>query len=73
MLIPTSIIREETGIYERMQSQILVSKQIRNLYNILDSGPDPRNRKQAFRYSDISAIADYLDDPIIPLDNKRKP
>jgi hypothetical protein len=73
MPIPTLIIREETGLHERMQSQILASKQIRNLHNIPDSGLDPRSKKQVFRYSDTFAITDYLDDPIIPLDNKRKP
>jgi hypothetical protein len=43
------------------------------LYNIADSGPDPRGKKPAFTKTETSAIADYLDYPTTSLDDKGKP
>jgi len=42
-------------------------------HNISDSGPDPRGRKPAILRSDIAAIALYLSDDEVDIDDKGKP
>lgn len=71
--IPQSIVRKVTGIAERMQTRILASNQVRTRHNQPDSEPDPRGKKRALTRQDTAAIADYLDDDTIPLDNKGEP
>ena len=39
----------------------------------MDKGLDPRGRPNTFTYTETARIADYLDDPKVPLDNKSKP
>jgi hypothetical protein len=71
--ISQELVREVTGVAPRIQSRILASKQLRTLHNQPDSGPDPRGRKRALRRSDTAAIADYLDDETVPLDERGAP
>lgn len=71
--IPTSVVRKVTGIARRIQSRILASKQVRTHHNQPDSGPDLRSRKRALTRTDTAAIADYLSDSDVPLDDKGKP
>ncbi len=62
-----------TGVAERIQSRILSSKEARTRHNEVDKGPDPRGRKRVITGSETAAIADYLDDSDVPLDDKGKP
>jgi hypothetical protein len=71
--IPSLLVQQIIGVAEHNQSQILKSKQARTLYNIVDKGPDPRGRKRAFLCSDTLAIAKYLDNDSVPLDDKGDP
>jgi hypothetical protein len=71
--IPQELIKKVSGVAPRIQSRILASKQVRTLHNQPDSGPDLRGRKRAISRADSSAIADYLDDSTVPLDDKGKP
>ena len=71
--IPQETVRKLFAIPPRIQSRILGSKQVRTLHNEPDSGPDPRGRKKALLRSDTAAIANYLDDPAVSLDDKGKP
>jgi hypothetical protein len=71
--IPQPLLHSLTGVPPRNQSRILASKQVRTLHNQVDKGPDPRGRKRALNRSDTTAIADYLNDDSIPLDDKGKP
>ena len=71
--IPQETVRKLFAVPPRIQSRILGSKQVRTLHNEPDSGPDPRGRKKALLRSDTAAIANYLDDPAVPLDDKGKP
>ncbi len=60
--IPWSIVCKVTRVAESIQSRILVLKQVRTLYNIPDSGLDPRERKRALTQSDTRVISEYLND-----------
>ena len=71
--IPQSIIRKVSGVPERNQTRILASKQLRTFHNRPDSGPDSRGRKRSLRRSDTAAIADYLNDETVPLDDRGAP
>ena len=71
--IKQDTIQKLTGIPLSGQTRIIASKQVRTLHNIPDSGPDPRGRKRAIIRQDTSAIADYLDDDTVPLDDRGKP
>jgi hypothetical protein len=71
--IPKSLVRKVTGVAERVQTRILASKEVRTRHNIVDSGPDPRRRKRCLLWSETAAIADYLDDESVPLDNRGGP
>jgi hypothetical protein len=71
--ISQEIVREVTGIPERVQSRILTSKQARTLYNQEEAGPDPRGRKRVFKRSETAAVSSYLDNLTVSLDNKGKP
>ena len=71
--IPSTIVRKVTGIAQRGQTRILFSKQPRTRHNHPDTRPDPRGRKQALKRSDTAAIADYLDDETVPLDDRGAP
>ena len=71
--IPQPLLYSLTGVPPRNQSRILASKQVRTLHNQVDKGPDPRGRKRSITRSETAAIADYLNDDSIPLDNKGKP
>jgi hypothetical protein len=62
-----------TGVPERIQSRILALKQPRTLHNEEDKGPDPRGRKRGLKRSDTAAIAVYLDDSDLSLNDKRAP
>jgi hypothetical protein len=70
--IPQSLVRKVTGVAERIQTRILASKQVRTRHNWPDSGPDPRGKKRAITRSETAAIASYLDDDDVPLDDKGK-
>ena len=70
---PRSIIQEVTGVEPRVQANILQSKETWTCHNRPDSVPDPRGRTNALKRSETAAIANYLDDPKVPLDNKGKP
>lgn len=67
--IPQSIVQKVTGITETAQTQILSSKQAHTFHNRPDSGPDAHGRKRALRRSDTAAIADYLNDNTVSLDD----
>ena len=41
-------------------------------YNISDLGPDPHSQKPAILYSNIAAIALYLSNNKVDINNKRK-
>ena len=71
--IPKELVREVTGVAERIQTRILASKEVRTRHNQVDKGPDPRGRKRALTRSDTSAISDYLSDPTTSLDDKGEP
>ena len=71
--ISSATIRAVTGVAERDQSRILASKQVQMTHNIPDSGPDPRGRKPAILRSDTAAIALYLSDDKVDIDDKGKP
>ena len=71
--ISQELVRKVTGVPPRNQTRILASKQVRTLHNQPDSGPDPRGRKRVITRTESAAIADYLDDPVISLDEKGKP
>jgi hypothetical protein len=71
--IPQTTVHGLIGVPPRSQTRILVSKQVRTLYNMPDSGLDPRGRKRTLSRKDIASIADYLEDPITSLDDKNKP
>jgi hypothetical protein len=43
------------------------------LHNRQDLDPDPRGAKRALKRSETAAIADYLDEPKVPLDDKSMP
>jgi hypothetical protein len=47
--------------------------QPRTLYNRPDSGLDPYGRNRAITRQETAAISDYLDDPLVPLDDRGKP
>jgi hypothetical protein len=71
--IPKSLVRKVTGVAKRVQTRILVSKQLRTRYNIPDSGPDPRGQKRAITRSEAAAIAAYVDDESVPLEDRGAP
>ena len=71
--IPTSIVRKITGVPRRIQSRILLEKEPRTLHNQIDKGPDPRGRKKALTRADTAAIAAYLSDSDVDLDDRGKP
>lgn len=71
--IPQSLVRQVTGITESAQTRILSSKQPRTFHNFPDFGPDSRGRKRALRRSDTAAIADYLNDENVSLDDRGPP
>ena len=71
--IKQDIIQKLTGIPLSGQTRIIASKQVQTLYNIPDSGLDPRGRKRAIIQQETSIIADYLDNDTVPLDNRGKP
>ena len=71
--IPRSIVRKITGVPERNQTRILSSKQIRTFHNRPDTGPDPRGPKRVLKRSDTAAIASYLDDDTVTLDDRGAP
>ena len=71
--IPEKTIHKLTGIDSRGQLRILSSKRTRTVHNKPDSGPDPRGRQRAIPQSETAAIADYLDDSTVPLDDRGKP
>jgi hypothetical protein len=71
--IPQETVREVTGIAPRVQTRILASNQVRTLHNQPDSGPDPRGRKRGITRTETAAIALYLDDENVLLNNKGKP
>ena len=66
-------IRDITGVAPRIQSRILSSKQLRTRHNQPDAGPDPRGKPRSLKHSETAAIANYLDDEHIPLDDKGAP
>jgi hypothetical protein len=70
--IPQDLIRDLTGVPPRNQTRILSSKQVRTFHNRPDSGPDPRGKKRALARSDTAAIANYLNDPHVSLNDKGK-
>jgi hypothetical protein len=61
------------GVPFRTQERILASGQVRSLHNEPDLGPSPCGRPRVFTYTETAAIASYLDDPIVPLDDKGNP
>jgi hypothetical protein len=71
--IPQSLVRKVMGVAPRIQSRILISKETRTRHNQPNSGPGQRGRKKALSRTDTAAIADYLNDPTISLDDKGKP
>jgi hypothetical protein len=71
--IPSSIVRQITGIAPREQTRILSSKEPRTQHNRPDAGPDPRGPRRALKRSDTAVIGDYLDDKTVPLDDKGAP
>jgi len=71
--IPQELVHKVTGVPPRTQSRILASKQPRTLHNIPDSGPDPRGRKRLITRTETAAIANYLNDDSVLLDDKGKP
>jgi hypothetical protein len=72
--IPQDTIRKLFGVSKRSQTRILKSKQLRTFHNRDDdNGPDPRGRKRAITRQDTAAIADYLDDDSVPLDDRGTP
>ena len=71
--IPQSLVRKVTGVAERVQSRILASKQVRTRHNLPDSGPDPRERKRYITRADSAAIAAYVDDETVPLNDRGAP
>jgi hypothetical protein len=73
ILIPQSLVRKVTGVAERVQSRILALKQVKTRYNLPNSGPDPRGRKRYITRADLAAIAAYVDDEIVPLNDRGAP
>jgi hypothetical protein len=71
--IKQDVIHKLTGIPLSSQTRILASKQVRTLYNLPDSGPDPRGRKRAITQQETTAIADYVNNRTVPLDNRGAP
>lgn len=71
--IPQSLVRKVTGVAERVQSRILASKQVRTRHNLPNSGPDPRGRKRAITRSELAAIAAYVDDESVSLNDRGAP
>jgi hypothetical protein len=71
--IDQSTVYELTGVAPRDQTRIIASREVRTLHNREDIGPDPRGRKRAFTRSDTRAIADYLSDSDVDLNEKGKP
>ena len=67
--IPKSMIRNVTGIAERSQTRILSSKQVRPFHNRQDSRPDSGGQKRRLLRSETAAIANYLDDETVSLDD----
>jgi hypothetical protein len=71
--IPQPLLYDLISVPPRNQSRILVSKQVRILYNQVDKGPDLQGRKRLIIQSETAAIANYLDDDSVLLDDKSKP
>jgi hypothetical protein len=71
--IPQPLLHDLIGVPPRNQSRILASKQVRTLHNQVDQGPDPRGRKRLITRSETAAIANYLNNNLVPLDDKGKP
>ena len=71
--IPQPLLYDLVGVPPRNQSRILATKQVRTLHNQVDKGPDPRGRKRLITRSETAVIANYLDDDLVPLDDKGKP
>jgi hypothetical protein len=67
--IKQDVIQKLTGIPPSGQTQILATKQVQTLYNIPDSGPDPHRQKRALTQQDTTAIAHYINDGTVPLDD----
>jgi len=70
--IPNKIVEEVTGVADRTQRRILGSKQPRSLTNIPDN-LEPRGRNRAITKQESSAVATYLDDDSVDIDDKGKP
>ena len=71
--IPKSIVRKVTGVSERCQTRILASHQVRTRHNWTDSGPDPRGGTRSITRSETAAIAAYVDDESVSLDDRGAP
>jgi hypothetical protein len=71
--IPSTIVQKVTGVAQRGQTRILSSKEPRTLHSQSNIDPDPRGRKRSLRRLDIAAISNYLDDEIVPLDDRGAP
>ena len=71
--IPKSIVRQVTGVAERGQTRILSSKQARTFHNQQDSRLETRGPKRTLKRSETAAIADYLDDESVPLNDRGAP
>ncbi|XTI82910.1 hypothetical protein V2W45_1225783, partial [Cenococcum geophilum] len=71
--IPQELVHKVTGVPPRTQSRILALKQPRTLYSIPDFSLDPRGRKRLITRTKTAAIANYLNDDLVLLDNKGKP
>lgn len=68
-----ALVQKVTSVTEHVQRQILASKQTHSLHNQLDHAPDPQGRKRVLTRSDTAAISEYLNDDLVPLDDRGKP